>query len=90
MRRTGWNVPRGYGARFDPSGAPRWLRLLYGTPFLDRFAYPLLVRRGLGFLSPQPGWPDEDLGVVDGGWRLESPEWIAPGSVAELRRKEPG
>ena len=89
MRLTGWNdIPRGYGARFDVASAPAWLRLLYRTPFLDRFAYPVLVRRGLGLLRPHPHWREEQLAVVEGGWRLDDPGWYPPGSVAELKRTD--
>ena len=73
MRLDGWNaIPNGYGAHFDVGAAPWWLRVLFQTPFVDRFAYPLLVRRGLGVLSPHPGWPPERLGLVPNGWRLDS------------------
>jgi hypothetical protein len=67
----GWNsIPIGYGATFDVAAAPLWLRLLFQAPFVDRFAYPLLVKRGLGMLSPHPGWPSERLGPVTAGWRV--------------------
>ena len=73
MRLDGWNViPDGYGARFEVDDAPRWLRLLYRTPFVDRFAYPLLVKRGLGVLSPHPGRSSDRLGPVTRGWRVDS------------------
>jgi hypothetical protein len=89
MRFAGWNdIPVGYGARFDTASAPAWLRLLFHTPFVDCFAYPLLVRRGLGFLHPDAGWPEQSLGVVHAGWRLDDPDHAAPGSVAELRSVE--
>lgn len=69
-RLEGWNlIPRGYGVLWDLSGAPWWLRLWFHTPFADRFAHPHVVKRGCGWLSPHPGWPLEDLGRVDGGWR---------------------
>jgi hypothetical protein len=43
VRLTGWDViPSGYGARFDANAAPFWLRVLFQTPFVDRFAYPHL------------------------------------------------
>ncbi|MDX6199470.1 MAG: hypothetical protein QOJ79_2621 [Actinomycetota bacterium] len=71
MRLDGWNaIPTGYGATFDVGAAPWWLRLLFHAPSVDRFAYPLLVKRGLGVLSPHPGWPRERLGPVAGGWRV--------------------
>ncbi len=85
MRLAGWNdIPMGYRARFDTASAPTWLRLLYATPFVDRFAYPLLVRRGLGFLSPHPGWSVTQLDPVARGWRLDDPDYRAPGSFAWL------
>ncbi|MDQ6875271.1 MAG: hypothetical protein M3042_09465 [Actinomycetota bacterium] len=72
MRLTGWNqIPHGYGARFDTAGAPWWLRALNAAPFVDRFSYPLLVRRGLGTLTPHPGWPTSDREPVTGGWRVD-------------------
>ena len=64
MRLDGWNhVPDGYGATFDRTGAPLWLRVLVRTPFVDRFGYPLLVRRGLGQLHAHPG-ADPDPAVT--------------------------
>ena len=85
MKLAGWNdLPRGYGAHFDTALAPIWLRILYATPFLDRFAYPQLVRRGLGFLAPHPGLSATELDPVIGGWQLENPHHRAPGSVAWL------
>jgi hypothetical protein len=81
----GWDhVPRGYGAEFDTAAAPWWLRLWFRTPFLDRYAYPRLVTRGLGFLSPSPGWAEGDREPVRGGWRVREPGYVAPGSTAEL------
>ncbi len=89
MRLAGWNdIPRGYGARFDTASAPAWLQILSATPFLDRFAYPLLVHRGLGFLTPHPGWPATKFAPVTGGWRLEVPEHWSAGSVAWLHPNE--
>ena len=55
MRLEGWNhIPEGYGARFDVKAAPLWLRFLVNTPFIDSFAYPLLVKRGHGYLRTSP------------------------------------
>jgi len=65
MRLEGWNaIQSGYGATFDVGAAPWWLRLLFQTPFVDPFAYPLLVKRGLGVLSPHPDWASERLEPV--------------------------
>ena len=85
MKLAGWNdMPKGYGARFDTASAPVWLRILHATPFLDRFAYPQLVYRGLGFLAPHPGLSAAELDPVTGSWRLEDPHYRSPGSVAWL------
>ncbi|HVM19116.1 MAG TPA: hypothetical protein VM307_04080, partial [Egibacteraceae bacterium] len=59
--------------------APRWLRALFHTPFLDRFAYPLLVKRGHGYLQPSPHLADEELGSVPDGWRIDPPDYEPPG-----------
>ncbi len=89
MRLAGWNdIPSGYGARFNTASAPAWLRILDGTPFLDRFAYPLPVHQGLGFLTPYPGWPATESEPVTGGWQLEDPDYRSPGSVASLHPNE--
>lgn len=88
----GWNViPKGYGARFETQTAPFWLRLLFGTPFLDRFAYSLLVRRGQAYLSPHPGWNEGERDPVPSvGWRLEEAGYGHPGSIGWLRELDGG
>lgn len=85
MRLEGWNhIPKGYGATFGVAEAPTWLRLLHRIPFIDRFSFPLLVRRGLGWLSPDGSIPEDELAPAGGGWRLEPPGHVAPGSVELL------
>ncbi|MHB8448863.1 MAG: hypothetical protein ACYDAQ_00085 [Mycobacteriales bacterium] len=76
VRIDGWNwVPRGYGLAWDLSRAPWWLRLWFATPFIDRFAYPVVIRRGYAWLVPHPGWSD-DRDEIPAGWvvRSEDPE----------------
>lgn len=85
MRLEGWNdIPAGYGARFDVKAAPLWLRTLFNVPFLDRFAYPILVRRGHGYLRPSPGMPLQGLGDVPAAWRIDPPDHEPPDSTAWL------
>lgn len=85
MRLIGWNdVPAGFGARFEVRSAPLWLRLLFRMKILDRFAYPLVVRRGLGFLRAHDDAPPTQRGTVSNGWRLEADAYVHPGSSAEL------
>jgi hypothetical protein len=86
MRLEGWNhIPTGYGADFDVEAAPRWLRIWFRTPFLDRFAYPLMVKRGFAYLAPHPGVGPEDRDEVSGGWRLRPGGYQSPDSVTDLR-----
>jgi len=85
MKRAGWvDIPRGYGAEFDLRDAPWWLRFWFRMPFLDRFAYPVVVRRGYGWLAAHPG---NELGPVTGGWKVRPDGYEPPGSVATLRRQ---
>jgi hypothetical protein len=82
----GWNhIPRGYGADFDVASASWWLRLWFRSPFVDRYAYPRLVRRGHGYLTPFPDYPAEDREPIGGGWRLRERGYTPPGSVTDLR-----
>jgi hypothetical protein len=71
----GWNhIPKDFGARFDLNAAPWWLCAWFATPLLDRFAYPVLVRRGYGHLSPQPGIvpdPGAIAGATRAGWIID-------------------
>lgn len=86
MKLEGWNhVPLGYAADVDVDAAPAWLRLWFRAPFFDRFAYPQLVTRGFGYLTPHPGVAPADRESVGGGWRFRPEGYRAPGSVAELR-----
>jgi len=56
VRILGWSsIPDGYGAIVDTERVPRWLHLWSRTPLLDRFCYPVLVKRGLLYLIPHPG-----------------------------------
>ena len=81
----GWNsIPVGWGASFDLHSARWWLRVWFHTPFVDRYAYPVVVRRGYGWLSPQPGLTDDELGRVPPGWRIRPDGYESPGSTAYL------
>lgn len=81
----GWDhVPRGYGASFELDGAPWWLRLWFRTPFLDRYAHPVVVARGYGFLLPHPQWTDDDREVPARGWRVREAGYTPPGATSDL------
>ncbi len=72
MKLDGWNyIPRGYGLAWDLQRAPLWLRAWFAVPVLDRFAYPVLVRRRIAFLTPQPAWSDADREPVRQGGKSD-------------------
>jgi hypothetical protein len=51
MNLHGWNdLPDDCVAEFKFEDGPRWIRILALTPYFERFAYPVAVRRGLGIL----------------------------------------
>lgn len=50
---TGWDyVPDGYAAEFRWSDAPVFIRAWRHIPFIDRFAYVYMVKRGHVYLRP--------------------------------------
>jgi len=82
MRLNGWNyIPDGYGMGLDPSAAPLWLRLWLRIPFLDRFAYPIMVSRGFAWLTPDEH-PAMQRQEPPPGWRVESARhlWLQRGT----------
>jgi hypothetical protein len=86
MRLEGWNeIPDGYGARFDITHAPLWLRLWFRTPALDKFAYPVVVRRGFGHLTADPGRVPEQLGDVGPGWHIDPDGQVGASVVTPYR-----
>ena len=86
MRLEGWNtIPDGYGARFETSRTPLWLRLWFRTPVLDKFAYPVVIRRGFGYLTPNLGQPADTLGEVAPGWQVSPNNEVLPGVALQNR-----
>lgn len=92
MRLVGWNdIPDGFASSFEISRAPLWLRLWFRTPVLDKFARPVAVRRGFGYLAPDAKLAPEQLGKVGPGWRVAAERPPAPTVVAPYRSiAEPG
>lgn len=71
VRIDGWNyIPAGYGLGWDLAAAPRWLRIWFRVPLVDRFAYPVLVHRGVAFLTRHRSWTDDEREPVPPGWRV--------------------
>ena len=72
VRLAGWNwIPGGYELRWERAAAPWWLRAWFVTPFIDRFAYPVMIRRGYAWLVPDPGQPRHP---VPAGWSVREAE----------------
>jgi hypothetical protein len=69
--------------------APGWLRIWFRTPFLDRFAYPVAVRRGLDVLGPQPAWPPGRHLVLRSLRHLWRRQAVDPHDEAALTGQEP-
>ena len=86
MTLEGWDhIPRGYRADFVLDDAPGWLRLWFHIPFIDRYAYPKVVARGHGFLTPHPNYDQVESEVPAPGWRFHPSGYIQPGSEVEIR-----
>lgn len=76
-------------SKIDFTSSPLWLRLLALTPVLEKFAYPIAIRRGFGTI-----WVQRDV-VIDRnlflsqGWQVkigepDNRERILNGSLATL------
>jgi hypothetical protein len=88
MRLVGWNsLPEGYAATFDMAAAPAWLRFWMRTPFIDRFAYPVMVRRGFGWLHRDPALPKANFEPAD-GWRIAPWGRVPPEGRADLEERD--
>jgi hypothetical protein len=85
----GWNrVPRGGVATFDWGRAPLWIKVVRRIPIVDRFCYPVMVRRSLGSLTPCGPDPLDEPAARRLGWRITSAEEIQPGSRASLGTRQ--
>jgi hypothetical protein len=78
MRLNGWNyIPDGYGMAVDAAAAPVWLRIWFRVPFLDRFSYPIMVKRGLAWLTRDEHEATRPNDAPP-GWRVRSEDesWV--------------
>ncbi len=72
VKLEGWNhIPAHSGATFNLTGAPRWLVVMNQIPFVDRFSYPILVRRGYGMLHPDNDGEFDVHAAAAKGWTIE-------------------
>jgi len=75
MNLLGWNVlPDDCMAEFKFEDGPRWLKVLALTPYFDRFAYPIAVKRGLGILWSAKVSQSERETLESLGWILQTRE----------------
>ncbi len=87
----GWDsIPAGAVAVFDWRAAPWWVRVLVRTPFLDRIAYPWMVRHGLAWLEVFDSTVFDADAARGRGWRILPKGWVAPGSIAGLGEQPEG
>ena len=75
--------------RFDL--APRWLRLLSRTVLLERYAYPIALKRGFGYLWPLDDSRNSSIDASSHWIVMKSPkgveERIFDGSLANLTKE---
>lgn len=75
MNLLGWNVlPNDCAAEFKFDDGPSWLKVLALTPYFDRFAYPIAVRRGLGILWGTTFSQSQREALATSGWILQTRE----------------
>ncbi|MDP1719725.1 MAG: hypothetical protein Q8L08_01810 [Candidatus Nanopelagicaceae bacterium] len=75
MNLLGWNVlPDDCVAEFNFDDGPSWLKALALTPYFDRFAYPIAVRRGLGVLWGTTFSQSQREMLGSSGWILHTRE----------------
>ena len=75
--KPGWDWLPPDGGTPDMLGMPRWLRVWYRTPFLDRRAHVYMWQHGYWWVgSPQPDRPEDP----DGGAGVREPRRPAPSS----------
>lgn len=75
MNLIGWNVlPDDFVTEFKFEDGPRWLKILAFTPYFERFAYPIAVRRGLGILWSDRVSQSEREALESIGWIVQTRE----------------
>lgn len=94
MSQKPWDdTPRNYYANFNFHRGPYWLLILARTPILDRFAYPIALKKGLGEMWPAIEGAQLPDDFEKGDWIIhDSPKndlerWIE-GSMGFLSQKK--
>ncbi len=74
---------------WDMTRAPVWLRVWRLIPFIDRFAYPVMVRRHVAYLVPEPAWPEGERDPVPVGWLVVAAQPAERRPLALFPQKRP-
>lgn len=75
MELLGWNLlPDDSAVEFKFEEGPTWLKILALTPYLERFAYPAAVKRGLGILWSNSLGQGKKEALESTGWKIETRE----------------
>jgi hypothetical protein len=90
MSLVGWNDSSlDFYTEFDFKSTPFWIRFLALTPVIEKYAYPVAVRRGFGTIwISEDSARDIDIYLVQ-GWQVKvgepsDSERILSGSLAKL------
>ena len=90
MSLVGWNDSSiDFYTEIDFKSAPSWIRFLALTPVLEKYAYPVAVRRGFGTIwISEDSARDIDVYLVQ-GWQIKvgepgNSERFFSGSLAQL------
>ncbi|TRZ86819.1 MAG: hypothetical protein D4R83_03945 [Streptomycetaceae bacterium] len=95
MSIEGWDhIPDGFDAEFQFDEANRWLRYLALTPYFERFAYPIAIKRGFARLWPTGEPQDTNIEILEKGWMIQerektNQEFLIEGSLAILSDFKP-
>jgi hypothetical protein len=66
---VGWNIiPANCSAEVEFENAPTWLKALALTPYFERFAYPIAVRKGFGVIWAENMGETEIQDLERRGW----------------------
>ncbi len=75
MKTAWWDqLPDNYLTDFQFENGPKWLRTLALTPYFERFAYPIAIKRGLGVIWCSQAKETEIQTLKSWGWKVLTTE----------------
>lgn len=87
MGETTFDIESHYALHYEFRQGPRWLEALAFLPFFDRFAYPIALKKGIGFANPSRLNEARDEYMRSRGWNVvmeSEDEAFLRGSLAFL------